>query len=69
MKKVLIWGRYGNYGPDYPRNRVIESVLRSLGCEVSRFLPALSATADLEYALRNLLERSHRPDQIGRAHV
>ena len=26
MKKVLIWGRYGNYGPDYPRNRVIESV-------------------------------------------
>mgnify|MGYP000924540674 CR=1 FL=1 len=64
MKKVLIWGRYGNYGPDYPRNRVIESVLRSLGCEVSRFLPALSATADLEYALRNLLERSHRPDLV-----
>ena len=32
MKKVLIWGRYGNYGPDYPRNRVIESGLRSLGC-------------------------------------
>lgn len=64
MKKVLIWGRYGNYGPDYPRNRVIESVLRRLGCEVSRFLPALSATADLEYALRNLLERSHRPDLV-----
>lgn len=64
MKKVLIWGRYGNYGPDYPRNRVIESVLRSLGCEVSRFLPALSATADLEYALRNLLKRGHRPDLV-----
>ena len=45
MKKVLIWGRYGNYGPDYPRNRVIDSVLRELGCEVDRFLPTLSATA------------------------
>lgn len=60
MKKVLIWGRYGNYGPDYPRNRVIESVLRSLDCEVSRFLPALSSTADLEYALRG----GARPDLI-----
>ena len=64
-KKVLIWGRYGNYGPDYPRNRVIESVLRSLGCEVSRFLPALSATADIEYALRNTLQRGPRPDHRG----
>ncbi len=59
-KKVLIWGRYGNYGPDYPRNRVIESVLRGLGCEVSRFLPTLSATADIEYALR----RGPRPDLV-----
>lgn len=64
MKKVLIWGRYGNYGPDYPRNRVIESVLRSLDCEVSRFLPTLSATADIEYALRNILARGPRPDLI-----
>ncbi|MHB1374115.1 MAG: glycosyltransferase [Thauera sp.] len=63
-KKVLIWGRYGNYGPDYPRNRVIESVLRSLGCEVSRFLPALSATADIEYALRYTLQRGPRPDLV-----
>ena len=63
-KKVLIWGRYGNYGPDYPRNRVIEAVLRELGCEVSRFLPALSATADIEYALRNTLKRGPRPDLI-----
>lgn len=60
MKKVLIWGRYGNYGPDYPRNRVIESVLCGLGCEVSRFLPTLSATADIEYALR----RGPRPDLV-----
>lgn len=63
-KKVLIWGRYGNYGPDYPRNRVIESVLRDLGCEVSRFLPTLSATADIEYALRNTLKRGPRPDLV-----
>ncbi|MCK6408210.1 glycosyltransferase [Thauera sp.] len=60
MKKVLIWGRHGNYGPDYPRNRVIEAVLRSLGCELSRFLPRLSATADLEYMLR----RGARPDLV-----
>lgn len=60
MKDVLIWGRYGNYGPDYPRNRVIESVLHELGCTVRRFLPALSATADIEYALR----RGPRPDLV-----
>ena len=60
MKKVLIWGRYGNYGPDYPRNRVIESVLRDLGCEPSRFLPRVSALADIEYSLRG----GPRPDLI-----
>ncbi len=63
-KNVLIWGRYGNYGPDYPRNRVIESVLRSLGCEVRRFLPTLSATADIEYAVRHVLARSPRPELV-----
>lgn len=52
MKNVLFWGRYGNYGPDYPRNRVIESVMRELGCSVSRFLPVLSPLADIEYLLR-----------------
>ena len=60
MKKVLIWGRFGNYGPDYPRNRVIESVLRGLGCEVTRFVPKLSAVADLEFALRG----GERPDLV-----
>lgn len=54
MKTVLVWGRYGNYGPDYPRNRVIESVMRELGCEVVRFLPSLSALADIEFSLRRL---------------
>lgn len=55
MKTVLMWGRYGNYGPDYPRNRVIESVMRELGCEVARFLPSLSALADIEFSLRHLV--------------
>ena len=60
MKSVLIWGRYGNYGPDYPRNRVIESVLRELGHEVRRFLPCLSFLADLEYVWRG----GKKPDLI-----
>lgn len=51
MKRVLFWGRYGNYGPDYPRNRVIESVMREVGCKVDRFLPRLSLLADIEYSL------------------
>lgn len=60
MKKILIWGRYGNYGPDYPRNRVIESVLRELGHEVTRFLPRLSFLADWEYVWRG----GARPDLV-----
>ena len=59
-KNILIWGRYGNYGPDYPRNRVIESVLRTQGHQVSRFLPKMSWCADWEYVLR----RGVRPDLI-----
>lgn len=60
MKHVLFWGRYGNYGPDYPRNRVIESVLRGLDCRVTRFLPWLSPLADLEYVLRG----GRKPDLV-----
>lgn len=60
MKNILFWGRYGNYGPDYPRNRVIEAVLRDLGCQVQRFLPVLSPLADLEYVLRG----GRRPDLV-----
>lgn len=60
MKRILFWGRYGNYGPDYPRNRVIESVMRSMGCEVDRFLPWLSPVADIEYVLRG----GKRPDLV-----
>lgn len=50
--QILIWGRYGNYGPDYPRNRVIESILRAQGHGTSRFVPRLSWLADWEYSLR-----------------
>jgi glycosyltransferase involved in cell wall biosynthesis len=59
-KNVLIWGRFGNYGPDYPRNRVIESVLRTQGHRVSRFVPKMSWCADWEYVLRG----GKQPDVI-----
>ena len=59
-KNILIWGRYGNYGPDYPRNRVIESVLLAQGHCVSRFLPKISWCADWEYVLRG----AEKPDVI-----
>lgn len=53
-RDVLFWGRYGNYGPDYPRNRVIEIGLSALGHQVRRFVPAFSAVADYEAALRGM---------------
>ncbi len=52
MSRILIWGRHGNYGPDYPRNRVIESILAAQGHVLQRFLPLLSLLADWEYVLR-----------------
>lgn len=54
MMRVLIWGREGNYGPDYPRNRVVFAALRALGHEVTLFRPILSFIADIEYRLRRL---------------
>lgn len=54
MSRVLVWGREGNYGPDYPRNRVVFAALRALGHEVELFRPKLSLLADVEYALRRL---------------
>ncbi len=46
--RVLWWGRYGNYGPNYPRNRTIMACMRELGWEVVEFRPKVSALADLE---------------------
>lgn len=60
VKKILVWGRYGNYGPDYPRNRVIENILRVQGHQVTRFLPKFSWCADWEYVLRGF----EKPDVI-----
>lgn len=60
MSRMLVWGREGNYGPDYPRNRVVFAALRALGHEVDLFRPKLSLLADLEYALRD----RPRPDLL-----
>lgn len=60
MSRILVWGREGNYGPDYPRNRVVFAALRELGHEVELFRPKLSLMADVEYALRGL----PKPDVI-----
>lgn len=58
--KVLFWGRFGNYGPDYPRNRVVIEALEGLDHQVSRFTPRFSALGDLEATLRGL----PRPDLV-----
>jgi len=52
--KILFWGRFGNYGPDYPRNRVVIEALEGLGHQVSRFTPRFSVLGDLEATLRGL---------------
>ncbi len=54
-RDVLFWGRYGNYGPDYPRNRVIEAGFAALGHRVRRFVPRFSAIADAEALVRGLV--------------
>lgn len=52
MPTVLWWGRFGNYGPDYPRNRTLMNCFAQLGWAVRTFQPWLSQTADLEASLR-----------------
>jgi glycosyltransferase involved in cell wall biosynthesis len=58
--QILFWGRFGNYGPDYPRNRVVIEALEGLGHRVSRFTPRLSPLGDIEASLRGL----PRPDLL-----
>lgn len=58
--QILFWGRFGNYGPDYPRNRVVIEALKGLGHQVSRFTPRLSAVGDIEAVLRG----QPRPDLV-----
>jgi mitochondrial fission protein ELM1/glycosyltransferase involved in cell wall biosynthesis len=50
-RTVLVWGRTGAYGPDYPRNRVVEAALRDLGIQVRYHRPRWSAMGDIEYRL------------------
>lgn len=51
-RRVLWWGRFGNYGPDYPRNRTLIDCLTRLGWDVISYQPKLSALADVEAGLR-----------------
>lgn len=47
-KTILWWGRLGNYGPDYPRNRTVIACLESIGFEVVAFQPKMSALSDMQ---------------------
>ena len=47
-KRILWWGRQGNYGPNYPRNRTIINCLKNLGHEIIEFQPRLSKLAHIE---------------------
>ena len=51
--RILWWGKYGNYGPNYPRNRTIQTCLRELGHEIIEFRPRFSETAIIESTFKN----------------
>lgn len=48
---MLWWGRFD---PEYSRNRILRSMLPSLGWQIIDYHPILSATADVEAMLRRL---------------
>jgi glycosyltransferase involved in cell wall biosynthesis len=52
-KRMLWWGRFGNYGPDYPRNRTLMQCLRKLGWEIIEYQPRISALAHFEAAMHS----------------
>jgi len=52
-KRMLWWGRFGNYGPDYPRNRTLMQCLSKLGWEIVEYQPRISALAHLEAAVHS----------------
>lgn len=53
-KRILWWGRFGNYGPNYPRNRTLMKCLGALSWEVVEFRPHLSALGDIEVAFSDI---------------
>lgn len=50
-KTVLWWGRFD---PDYSRNRILRGLLADLGWRIQDFRPLLSATGDIEAAVRRI---------------
>jgi len=52
-KRILWWGRNGNYGPNYPRNRTIIQCLKSFEHEVIEYQPHFSKLGDIEARFRN----------------
>lgn len=57
---ILFWGRDGNYGPDYPRNRVVREAVSALGHRWTQFKPLLSPLGDVEAMLRGVA----KPDLV-----
>jgi len=45
---ILWWGRFGNYGPDYPRNRTLMACMRQIGWSIEEYRPRLSRLGHLE---------------------
>ena len=52
-RRILWWGRFGNYGPDYPRNRTIIQCLKSMGWDVVAYQPRISVLAHFEAAMHS----------------
>ncbi|PID43848.1 MAG: glycosyltransferase [Proteobacteria bacterium] len=59
-KQILWWGRHGNYGPGYPRNRTIMRCMKQLDWVVNEFQPAISALGSQQAQLQHL----SRPDAV-----